>query len=164
MPFRKGASDEQFGRPSRCRTSRRSFLKAAAGTLAILTSTRPRLAFAFARAGGDSPSPGPTCLRGLPQGHRIIQLTGEPDVPGSHIYMEAHIFTPDSKRFVLQRSGTAHGSDRKDPKHQFMLCDIEDRFTLYPLTDELGPPGPRCRPTDATCITSSTRPRPKAGG
>src|SRR5207247_2593510 len=36
-----------------------------------------------------------------PAGLEVIQLTTEPDVPGTHVYMEAQVFTPDSKRFVL---------------------------------------------------------------
>jgi hypothetical protein len=132
------------------RTSRRTFLKAAAGTIgtmAMLASTRPRLALASADNKRRFAKPRPDLLgANCPKGLEIIQLTGEPGVPGSHIYMEAQIFTPDSKRFVLQRSGHAHGSDRKDPRHQFMLCDIEDRFALHPLTEEIGTTGPSVSP------------------
>src|SRR5688572_10454264 len=70
-----------------------------------------------------------------PKGLEIMQITSDSEVPSTHIYMEAQIFTPDSKRFVLQRSGHAHGSNPKDPKHHFLLCDIEDDFALHPLTD-----------------------------
>ena len=73
-----------------------------------------------------------------PQGLEVIQLTTEADVPSSHLYMEAQIFTMDSKRFVLHRSATAHGSDRKDPKHQYLLCDLDDGCSLWPLTEERG--------------------------
>lgn len=83
---------------------------------------------------------------GAPKELEVIQLTTDPNVPSSHIYMEAQIFAPGSKRFVLQRSGHAHGSDRKDPQHQFLLCDIEDRFLLHPLTDEVGTTGPAISP------------------
>ena len=31
-----------------------------------------------------------------PKGLEVIQLTTESEVPNSHIYMEAQIFTPDS--------------------------------------------------------------------
>jgi len=72
-----------------------------------------------------------------PTGLEVIQLTTESDVPASHLYMEAQIFTMDSKRFVLHRSATAHGSKRGDPKHQFLVCDIDDGCSLRPLTDEL---------------------------
>ncbi len=73
-----------------------------------------------------------------PPGLDVIQLTGEPDVPSSHLYMEAQIFAPDSKRFVLHRSASAHGGSRTDPKHQYLLCDLEDNYALHPLTHELG--------------------------
>jgi hypothetical protein len=52
--------------------------------------------------------------------------------------MEAQIFTIDSKRFVLHRSATAHGGNKRDPKHQYLLCDLEDGCSLRPLTEELG--------------------------
>ena len=55
----------------------------------------------------------------------IIQLTTDA-LPCSHIYMEAQIFTPDSERLIVQRSGHPHGSDPKDPNHQFLVCDLED--------------------------------------
>lgn len=76
----------------------------------------------------------------------LIQLTTDAQVGGSHIYMEAQVFTPDSRRFILQRSGHAHGSDRNDPHHQFMLCDTDDHCRLHPLTDELGTTGPAVSP------------------
>ena len=68
----------------------------------------------------------------------VIQLTSEADVPSSHLYMEAQIFTMDSQRFVLHRSATAHGGSRSDPKHQYLLCDIDDGCSLHPLTEETG--------------------------
>jgi hypothetical protein len=76
--------------------------------------------------------------KGSPKGLEVIQLTTEAGVPSSHLYMEAQIFTMDSKRFVLHRSAFAHGGRRDDPKHQYLLCDIEDGCALSPLTDELG--------------------------
>ena len=54
----------------------------------------------------------------------VIQLTDE-SVPSSHIYMEAQIFTPDSQRLILHRSAHPHGSDPKDPEHQFLICGLE---------------------------------------
>ena len=48
-------------------------------------------------------------------GIEVVQLTTESDVPGSHLYMEAQVFTSDSRRFVLHRSATAHGGDRPSP-------------------------------------------------
>lgn len=72
------------------------------------------------------------------KGIEVFQLTAEPDVPASHLYMEAQIFTMDSKRFVLHRSATAHGGSKSDPKHQYLRCDIEDGCSLHPLTEETG--------------------------
>ena len=72
----------------------------------------------------------------------IIQLTDEQDVPSSHIYMEAQIFTPDSRRFILHRSAHPHGSDPKDPEHQFLICDQENNHSLTPITTERGTTGP----------------------
>jgi len=76
-----------------------------------------------------------------PQGVEVIQLTTE-DVPSSHVYMEAQIFTPDSKRFVLHRSAHAHGSDKHDPEHRYLVCDIDDGCTLRPITEETGATAP----------------------
>lgn len=73
-----------------------------------------------------------------PPGIEVIQLTSEPDVPSSHLYMEAQIFAPDSRRFVLHRSATAHGGDKSDPRHQYLRCDIDDDCSLHPLTVETG--------------------------
>lgn len=84
--------------------------------------------------------------KGAPAGLEIIQLTSDPQVPSCHVYMEAQVFTPDSKRFILHRSAHAHGSDRKDPLHQYLLCDIEDGCSLHPLTTEVGTTGPSVSP------------------
>ena len=84
--------------------------------------------------------------RRSPKGLEVFQLTTEKDVPSSHIYMEAQIFTPDSKRFVLHRSAHAHGSDRKDPAHKYLLCDVANDCELTPITDELGTTGPSISP------------------
>jgi len=81
-----------------------------------------------------------------PKGVEVCQLTTETDVPSSHVYMEAQIFCPDSKRFVLHRSATAHGGSKDDPKHQYLLCDIEDNGSLRPLTVETGVTGPSVSP------------------
>ncbi|MEN6304067.1 MAG: hypothetical protein ABFD96_15150 [Armatimonadia bacterium] len=81
-----------------------------------------------------------------PRGLQVIQLTTEPDVPASHIYMEAQIFTPDSQRFVLHRSAHAHGSSKDDPLHQYLLCDIANGCELTPLTTETGATGPSVSP------------------
>ena len=76
----------------------------------------------------------------------MIQLTTDPHVPGSHLYMEAQVFTMDSKRFVLHRSATAHGGSKHDPNHQYLLCHIEDDCELQPLTEETGATAPSVSP------------------
>jgi hypothetical protein len=114
----------------------------------------PRLARAAAASG---PAARPVRVGGVkmrpdlrdpaaPRDIEIIQITTDPQVGGSHIYMEAPIFAPDSKRFILQRSGHAHGSERDDPNHQFMRCDIDDGFSLHPLTDEVATTSPSVSP------------------
>jgi hypothetical protein len=76
----------------------------------------------------------------------VFQLTTENGVPSCHIYMEAQIFTPDSKRFLLHRSAHAHGSDKKDLQHCYLLCDLEDGGTLSKVTDEVGAVAPSVSP------------------
>lgn len=80
-----------------------------------------------------------------PQGIEVIQLTME-DVASSHVYMEAQIFTPDSARFVLHRSAHPHGSDKDDPEHRYLVCDIDDDCSLRPITDEVGATAPSMSP------------------
>jgi len=86
-----------------------------------------------------------------PDGLEVVQLTHEEGIPGGHIYMEAQIFTPDSRRLILQRSGFAHGSDRKDANHRFLLCDLDDHCHLTPITDEIGATSPSITP-DGTML------------
>jgi hypothetical protein len=86
-----------------------------------------------------------------PPGIEVLQLTTEPDVPSSHLYMEAQVFTPDSKRFVLHRSAHAHGSSKSDPQHQYLLCDSEDGCALRPLTEEVGATAASVAP-DGSCL------------
>ena len=57
-----------------------------------------------------------------PKGLEVFQLTTD-ELPSSHIYMEAQIFTLDSSRFILHRSAHAHGSDSHDPDHKLLICD-----------------------------------------
>lgn len=84
--------------------------------------------------------------RQAPAGIEVFQLTLEPTTPASHIYMEAQIFTPDSKRFVLHRSATPHGGEQNDPEHRYLLCDLENGGEMSPLTDEVGVTGPSISP------------------
>ena len=85
-----------------------------------------------------------------PAGVEVFQLTTEAEVPSSHLYMEAQIFTPDSARFVLHRSAHAHGSDKNDPLHQYLLCDLANGCELSPLTPELGATGASVSPDGKT--------------
>ncbi|MDD4872030.1 MAG: hypothetical protein PHR77_15845 [Kiritimatiellae bacterium] len=121
--------------------SRRSFLGRAGLATAGLCLTR--------RVWANSPSASvrpqsqwklrPDLLDGNSlKGVEVFQLTTEQDVPGSHLYMEAQIFTPDSKRLVLHRSASAHGGSKSDPKHHYLLCDLENHGALHPLAEEPG--------------------------
>lgn len=81
-----------------------------------------------------------------PRDLEVFQLTMDSEVPSSHLYMEAQVFAPDSKRFVLHRSATAHGGSKSDPQHQYLLCDLENQGALSPLTEELGVTGASVSP------------------
>lgn len=81
-----------------------------------------------------------------PTGIEVFQLTHEKDVPSCHIYMEAQIFTPDSKKFVLHRSAGPHGSDKRDAEHQYLVCDLENECSMSPITSEPGTTGPAISP------------------
>jgi len=76
-----------------------------------------------------------------PDGIEVVQLTDEPDVPSCHVYMEAHVFTPDSRRIVLHRGADPHGHSNRNPEHRYLLCDLEDTCRLTPLTEEQGATG-----------------------
>jgi len=80
-----------------------------------------------------------------PPGVEVYQLTtGE--LPSSHIYMEAQIFHPDSRRFLLHESAHPHGSDKLDPKHRYLVCDLDDDCALRPLTTATGATAPSVSP------------------
>ena len=83
--------------------------------------------------------------QGSPQGIEVVQLTTE-DIPSSHVYMEAQIFAPDSKRLLVHRSANAHGSDQHDPEHRYLVCELEDNCALRPLTHEVGATAPSATP------------------
>jgi len=93
----------------------------------------------------------------------VIQLTTEPNTPASHLYMEAQIFTPDSKRFLLHRSAYAHGGRKDDPQHQYLVCDIEDNCALRPITEEVGAAAPSVSP-DGRCVYYFVNETQIAGG
>jgi len=76
----------------------------------------------------------------------VFQLTTEEGVPGSHIYMEAQIFAPDSRRLIVHRSATAHGGEKDDPEHRYLVCDLESNGELTPITTETGATAPSVSP------------------
>lgn len=116
----------------RCGSSRRQFLGQAAGAAAAMWAA-PEII----RAAAPGPRLRPDLLdKDSPAGLEVLQLTTESDVPSSHLYMEAQIFTLDSKRLVLHRAASAHGRIRGDKRHQYLRCDLDDRCSLHPLTDE----------------------------
>jgi hypothetical protein len=84
-------------------------------------------------------------LPSSPSSLEVYQLTTEA-LPSSHVYMEAQVFCPDSQRLVLHRSSHAHGSDRHDPLHRYLLCDLADGGALAPLTEETGATAPSVSP------------------
>jgi len=65
-----------------------------------------------------------------PKGLRVVQISTNPEFTSHHLYPEAHMFTPDSKRFVFHRMRVQGRSSG-----QSWLCDIEDNFALRQLTD-----------------------------
>ena len=80
----------------------------------------------------------------------VFQLTDE-ELPSSHIYMEAQIFTPDSKLFLLHRSAAPHGGSPKDPEHQYLLCAPDYKGALSPITTEMGATAPAISPDGRRC-------------
>lgn len=80
-----------------------------------------------------------------PKGIEVFQLTSEKDVPSCHVYMEAQVFAPDSKHFILHRSCGPHGSDKHDPKHKYLRCEVATG-EMVPLTDEVGVTCPAVSP------------------
>ncbi len=97
-----------------------------------------------------------------PEGMEVYQLT-EGELPCSHIYMEAQIFTPDSRCFLLHQSATAHGGNRQDPRHQYLVCDLDDGGRLRPLTTETGAWAPSVSPDGQWVYYFVDRSQPGAG-
>src|SRR4051812_19845322 len=78
----------------------------------------------------------------------LVQITTDPCTPTAHVYMEAPVFTPDSRRVVLNRSvaGPNPVGRKDDPRHRFELWDLVDGGAPIPLTDELGATAPAVSP------------------
>jgi len=75
----------------------------------------------------------------------IFQITSDPATPACHISMEAQVFTPDSRYFVLHRGVGVQSYDHKVPGHQLLLCEATTG-EISPLTDELGVVAPCVSP------------------
>ncbi len=86
--------------------------------------------------------------KGADKALEVFQLTTD-DIPSAHVYMEAQIFTPDSKRFIYRRASHAHDGFRYDPEFRFMLCDLENGGESMPLVSEIGAAGPSISPDGA---------------
>jgi len=84
------------------------------------------------------PKNAPKCLE-------VVQLTDSP-CSACHLYMEAQIFTPDSRRFLIHESATVHGGKKTDPRHQYLLCDLDDHCSLHRITQETGVTAPSISP------------------
>lgn len=69
-----------------------------------------------------------------PNGVSVHQLTNDAETPCCHVYMEAPVFTPDSSKLILHRAAHPHGPDKEDPRHAYLLCDLNDDGSLQPLT------------------------------
>ncbi len=82
---------------------------------------------------------------GSTAGVEVIQLTSS-ILPSSHLYMEAQIFAPDSSRFLLHESTTAHGASKDDPNHRYLVCNLDNDCELLPLADEVGARAPSVTP------------------
>lgn len=87
-----------------------------------------------------------------PDGIEVFQLTDDPEVPCSHVYMEAQIFAPDSSWFLLHRAAHPHGAafDPDDPNHQYLRCDLHESCRLTPLITERRATGPSVTPDGST--------------
>ena len=98
-----------------------------------------------------------------PEGLQVFQLTTE-ETPSSHIYMEAQIFTPDSRRFLLHHPARAHGIDFMDPAHRYLVCDLDAGGGLTPITDEVGATAPSVSPDGEHLYYFVDGTSPGAGG
>ncbi len=98
-----------------------------------------------------------------PEGLQVFQLTTE-ETPSSHIYMEAQIFTPDSRRFLLHHPARAHGIDFMDPARRYLICDLDAGGGLTPITEEVGAAAPSVSPDGEHLYYFVDGTSPGAGG
>ena len=77
---------------------------------------------------------------------KITELAATPGEWTSHIYMEAHVFTPDSERFVYKRfrGKVPPGNGREE--YDLMLCDLAEGNALRQMTDCGGVTAPSVTP------------------
>jgi hypothetical protein len=66
----------------------------------------------------------------------IFRIDYPSEINLCHVYMEAQIFTPDSKHFVLHSDSHPHGGRVSRPHHHYYRCDLEDDCALTLLTQE----------------------------
>ena len=76
-----------------------------------------------------------------PKGLRVVQISTDPSMISHHMYPEAHMFTPDSKRFIFHRMPTKEGEPGA-----YWLCNVDDDFGLREIIDERGARGPSVSP------------------
>ncbi|HWL51938.1 MAG TPA: hypothetical protein VNQ90_05860 [Chthoniobacteraceae bacterium] len=72
-----------------------------------------------------------------PEGLEIWQITANPALPACHISMEAQVFSPDSRFFILHEGIGVQSCDHRHPDHRLLLCDAETGG-LTPVSDERG--------------------------
>lgn len=80
-----------------------------------------------------------------PEGLEIWQITHDPSLPACHISMEAQIFSPDSRFFILHEGVGVQSYDHKEPRHRFLLCEAETG-AMTPVTEETGVTAPSVSP------------------
>lgn len=86
-----------------------------------------------------------------PKGIEVWQLTEQADLPSCHVYMEAQIFTPDSRRLLLHCGAHPHGGDLANTNRFYALCDLDNRGEITPLITEPRACGPSFSP-DGKCV------------
>ena len=81
-----------------------------------------------------------------PKGLRVVQITSDDRFSNNHIYMESHVFTPDSRRFVFQRFRNSDEPAFDRMRRDFMLCDLDDGCSFRQITNEHGAIAPSVSP------------------